>query len=244
MKLERRTFILAGSGALVTQAAPSDNIVMGVIGSGQPRHFRDERVSERSRRSRSAPSATFTSRTWSGRSRRRPRPARIRRLTELQGAACRQERSGRADRDTRALAPSHGARCAGRRQGCLRGEAALPDAGSRASSWWRRRRNRRASFRWACSAAATICIWTRRKMVAAGTLGNVRMVRSWWLNNYLEGAEGHQARRPARLGAVAGTGAQARASIRIASGNWRLYSDYSGGMSPTRARMSSTAFTC
>ena len=27
-----------------------------------------------------------------------------------------------------------------------------------------------------------------RKIVAAGQLGNVRMVRSWWLNNYVDAA--------------------------------------------------------
>ena len=34
MKLDRRTLIFAGGGALVAQAAPSDRIVLGVIGSG------------------------------------------------------------------------------------------------------------------------------------------------------------------------------------------------------------------
>ena len=33
MKLDRRTLILAGGGAMMTQAAPSDRIVLGVIGS-------------------------------------------------------------------------------------------------------------------------------------------------------------------------------------------------------------------
>ena len=48
------------------------------------------------------------------------------------------------------------------------------------------------------------------KVVAAGTLGNVRMVRSWWLNNNLGGGRTSEARRAARLGAVAGPGGEAR----------------------------------
>src|SRR6266545_5428573 len=34
MKLNRRSLMLAGGGAFLAQAAPSDRIVMGVIGSG------------------------------------------------------------------------------------------------------------------------------------------------------------------------------------------------------------------
>ena len=51
-----------------------------------------------------------------------------------------------------------------------------------------------------------------RDIVAAGTLGKVRMVRSWWLNNYLGGGQRREARRPARLGAVAGAGEEARSA--------------------------------
>src|SRR6266542_4430176 len=34
MSVNRRTFILAGGGMLAVQAAPSDQVVLGVIGSG------------------------------------------------------------------------------------------------------------------------------------------------------------------------------------------------------------------
>src|SRR5258708_39663678 len=34
MKLNRRSWMLAGGGGILAQAAPSDRIVMGVIGSG------------------------------------------------------------------------------------------------------------------------------------------------------------------------------------------------------------------
>jgi predicted dehydrogenase len=67
-----------------------------------------------------------------------------------------------------------------------------------------------------------------RKIVAAGELGSVRMVRSWWLNNYLgpaatkldgkldwdqwQGPAAHRAFDPDRFR------------------NWRYYSDYAGGI--------------
>ncbi len=67
-----------------------------------------------------------------------------------------------------------------------------------------------------------------RKIVASNALGNVRMVRSWWLNNYLdaspyklEGAldweqwQGPVARRPLDPNRFR---------------NWRFYKDYAGGI--------------
>lgn len=68
-----------------------------------------------------------------------------------------------------------------------------------------------------------------RKIVAAGTLGNVRMVRSWWLNNYLGG-------RDAKLdGPLDWDQWQGPAKNRVPLNahrfrNWRFYSDYAGGI--------------
>ncbi|MCL4401272.1 MAG: Gfo/Idh/MocA family oxidoreductase, partial [Acidobacteria bacterium] len=68
-----------------------------------------------------------------------------------------------------------------------------------------------------------------RKIVAAGTLGNVRMVRSWWLNNYLGGQN-------AKLdGPLDWDQWQGPAKHRVPPDahrfrNWRFYSDYAGGI--------------
>lgn len=69
-----------------------------------------------------------------------------------------------------------------------------------------------------------------REIVAAGTLGNVRMVRSWWLNNYLGG-------RPVEKleGVLDWEQWQGPVTKRVPPSpeifrNWRNYSDYAGGI--------------
>ena len=67
-----------------------------------------------------------------------------------------------------------------------------------------------------------------RKRVAAGALGNVRMVRSWWLNNYLSDA-------PRALeGRLDWAQWQGKAPPHAVDPdrfyNWRFYSDYAGGI--------------
>ncbi len=68
-----------------------------------------------------------------------------------------------------------------------------------------------------------------RKIIAAGTLGNVRMVRSWWLNNYLNG------KRVTKLDGVLDWEQwqgplPKRALDPDIFRNWRNYSAYSGGI--------------
>ena len=68
-----------------------------------------------------------------------------------------------------------------------------------------------------------------RKIVAAGTLGAVRMVRSWWLNNYLGGSA--TAKLEGKLDWEQWQGpAQRRPFDPFRFRNWRLFSDYAGGI--------------
>ncbi len=69
-----------------------------------------------------------------------------------------------------------------------------------------------------------------RKIVAAGTLGSVRMVRSWWLNNYLG-----QSGEPKLAGALDWEQWQGPVKKRVPLDpsrfqSWRLYSDYASGI--------------
>ena len=83
-----------------------------------------------------------------------------------------------------------------------------------------------------------------RDIVASGRLGTVRMVRSWWLNNYLGGAAATRLDGPLDWDQWQGPGSQA--AVRCQSFPpmallLGLRGRYSGA---TRARTSSTAYTC
>ena len=68
-----------------------------------------------------------------------------------------------------------------------------------------------------------------RKMVAAGQLGRVRMVRSWWLNNYVDATP--VTRLPGKLDWEQWQGpAVHRPFDANRFKQWRYYSDYAGGI--------------
>ncbi len=68
-----------------------------------------------------------------------------------------------------------------------------------------------------------------RKVVADGTLGKVRMVRSWWLNNYLE--ESRAAKFEGKLDWDQWQGPAKRHPFDpVRFRNWRYFSDYAGGI--------------
>jgi predicted dehydrogenase len=68
-----------------------------------------------------------------------------------------------------------------------------------------------------------------RKIVAAGTLGSVHMVRSWWLNNGITGAAATKLDGPLDWEQWQGP-AKRREFDANRFRHWRLYSDYAGGI--------------
>jgi predicted dehydrogenase len=68
-----------------------------------------------------------------------------------------------------------------------------------------------------------------REVVASGKLGAVRMVRSWWLNNYLGGRPATKLDGPLDWEQWQGP-AQRREFDANRFRQWRYYSDYSGGI--------------
>ena len=68
-----------------------------------------------------------------------------------------------------------------------------------------------------------------RAIVAAGKLGTVRMVRTWWLNNYLGGTPAIKLAGPLDWEQWQGP-APRRSLDPDRFRNWRLYSDYAGGI--------------
>ena len=69
-----------------------------------------------------------------------------------------------------------------------------------------------------------------RKIVAANTLGKVRMIRSWWINNYL--GQGPATKLDGKLDweQWQGPAAEKHAADPDRFRNWREYKDYGGGI--------------
>ena len=218
--MNRRTFLLASSGLVLTAASPSEQIVLGVIGSGgrgaavmgvvgaicdvyEPNL---EQALSQARKAGSAPKA-------------------YRNYKDLL-----------ADKDIQAVliaTPEHwhaqmvlDAIAAGKDIYVEKPLCHTPDEGVALVKAAERTKSiiqvgmQRRSYDLYLNA---------RKIVAAGSLGKIRMVRSWWLNNYLgstpaktldgrldweqwQGPAPHAAMTPDRFR------------------NWREYSEYSGGI--------------
>ncbi len=69
-----------------------------------------------------------------------------------------------------------------------------------------------------------------RNIVAAGTLGAVRMVRSWWLNNYLGGSKDAKLDGPLDWEQWQGPVKHRVPPDPYRFRNWRYFSDYAGGI--------------
>jgi predicted dehydrogenase len=68
-----------------------------------------------------------------------------------------------------------------------------------------------------------------REIIAAGTLGNVRMVRGWWLNNYLNAGAGAPLEGKLDWEQWQGPAAKHAPDV-LRFRNWRLFNDYAGGI--------------
>lgn len=69
-----------------------------------------------------------------------------------------------------------------------------------------------------------------RKIVAEGTLGTIRMVRSWWLNNYLGGSGEAKLAGPLDWEQWQGPVTRRVPLDPYRFQNWRYFSDYAGGI--------------
>jgi predicted dehydrogenase len=68
-----------------------------------------------------------------------------------------------------------------------------------------------------------------RKIVQGGTLGSVRMVRSWWLNNSVNGSPPKKLEGPLDWEQWQGPAPRRDLDVNRFR-NWRLYGDYAGGI--------------
>jgi predicted dehydrogenase len=69
-----------------------------------------------------------------------------------------------------------------------------------------------------------------RRIVAAGTLGTVRMIRSWWLNNHITGGPALELKGPLDWEQWQGPIARRRPLDPNIFFNWRQFAEYAGGI--------------
>ena len=145
------------------------------------------------------------SRIWRTRCRRRRRRVAAEGVSELQRSAGRQRHSSRVDCDAGALARADGAGCDCGRERHLCREAALPYAGRRrgAGESGEEIEERDSGGH---AAAELRPVSQCAKDCGGGSLGKVRMVRSWWLNNSLGACAGAAVGWQIGLGTMAGSG--------------------------------------
>jgi predicted dehydrogenase len=227
--MNRRTFILAGSGALYTQAAPSDQVVLGVIGVGG----RGTLVMSTFQNDPSVRVGAICDvyepnleRGLSTATKAGSKPKAYRNYKELL-----------ADKDITAVliaTPEHwhaqmvlDALAAGKDVYVEKPLCHTPEEGMALVA---AEKNSKQIIQCGMQRRSHDVYLEGRKMIAAGALGNVRMVRSWWLNNYLGGARSGKLEGPLDWEQWQGPVANHVPLDVDRFRNWRYYPDYSGGI--------------
>jgi len=227
--MHRRTFLLAGPTMLAAQTAPSDQITVGVIGSGSRGTFvmtvfqKDAAVRIGAICDVYEPNLENAVATASKIAGTHPR-------------IYRNYRDLLADPNIQAVliaAPEHwhaqmvlDALAAGKDVYVEKPLCQTPEQGVRLVEAEKRSRNivqvgmQRRSYD---------LYLDGRDLVKAGRLGNIRMVRSWWLNNYLGGAPATKLDGPLDWEQWQGP-AEHRPLDPDRFRNWRYYSEYAGGI--------------
>jgi len=229
MKLDRRTFILAGGGVLYAQAAPSDQVVLGVIGAGG----RGTLVMGTFQTSPQVRVGAICDvyepnleRGLSAAAKAGSKPKAYRNYKDLL-----------ADKDIGAVliaTPEHwhaqmvlDALAAGKDVYVEKPLCRTPEEGI---ALVEAEKHTKQIIQVGMQRRSYDLYIDASKIVSAGTLGKVRMVRSWWLNTYL----GKSA--PDKLdGRLDWEQWQGPVKHRVPLDadrfrNWRFYSDYGGGI--------------
>ncbi|MGA2267325.1 MAG: Gfo/Idh/MocA family oxidoreductase [Bryobacteraceae bacterium] len=230
MDVNRRNFLLAGGGALMAHAAaPSDQVVLGVIGSGSRGTFvmtvfqKDPALRvgaicdvyepnlERALSTASKAPATH--------------PKAYRNYQELL-----------ADKDIQAVliaTPEHwhaqmvlDALAAGKDVYVEKPLCHTPEEGARLVE---AEKKTKSIIQVGMQRRSYDLYMEGRDLVASGKLGAVRMVRSWWLNNYLAGGPATRLDGPLDWEQWQGP-APRRSFDPNRFREWRFYSDYAGGI--------------
>jgi predicted dehydrogenase len=228
MELNRRSFFLAGGGALLAQTPPSDQVHLGVIGAGGRGTFVMGVFQKNPSVRVGAICDVYEPNLERGLS-------TASKVAGNHPKAYRNYKELLADKDIQAVliaTPEHwhaqmvlDALAAGKDVYVEKPLCHTPEEGMRLVEAEKKSKNivqcgmQRRSFD---------LYLEGRKVVAAGTLGKVRMVRSWWLNNYL-GERDVKLTGPLDWEQWQGP-APKRPMDPDRFKNWRFYSDYAGGI--------------
>ena len=228
--MNRRTFMIAGGGMLAAQVAPSDRVNLGVIGAGSRGTFvmgvfqKDPALRVGAICDVYEPNlengVSIASKAQGGNS-----PKIYRNYKELL-----------VDKDIHAVliaTPEHwhaqmvlDALAAGRDVYVEKPLCQTPEEGAQLVE---AERKSKSIIQVGMQRRSYDLYLEGRDLVKAGKLGNVRMVRSWWLNNYLGGAPA--TKLAGKLGWEQWQGpAEHRPFDANRFRNWPLYSDYAGGI--------------
>jgi predicted dehydrogenase len=230
MNLNRRTFVLAGTGALVARAAPaSDQITMGVIGAGSRGTFVMGVFQKDQALRVGAICDVYEPNLERG----------VSTAAKAQNGAPKMYRNYKellADKTVQAVliaTPEHwhyqmvlDALAAGKDVYVEKPLCHTPEQGVALVEAEKKSKN---IIQVGMQRRSYDLYQEGRDIVASGKLGKVRMVRSWWLNNYLGQPKTTKLDGPLDWEQWQGS-AEHRPMDPDRFRNWRYYSDYAGGI--------------
>lgn len=223
--MNRRTFVLGASGAVLAQAAPSDQINVGIIGSGGRGRFLMQRFARDESVQLTAVCDVYESNLEAGLSVAKGKAKAYRRYQELLNAK---------DINIVIIAtPEHwhaqmvlDALAAGKDVYVEKPLCHTPEQGVELMEVARHSKKivqvgmQRRSYSLYLKA---------RDIRAAGTLGNVRLVRTWWINNSLKRGPDEKLTGPLDWEQWQGPAPHHPMELDRFR-NWRNYKDYAGGI--------------
>jgi len=228
MDMERRAFLLGGSGLLMAAAAPSDQLVLGVIGSGGRGTAVMKVFQSHGEVKVGAICDVYE-----------PNLEHAISVAVKGGSQPKSYRNYQdllADKDVQAVliaTPEHwhyqmvmDAIAAGKDIYVEKPLCRTPEEGI---ALVRAERNSKCVIQVGMQRRSYDLYLAARKIVASGTLGQVRMVRSWWLNNSLTAMPATRLEGKLDWNQWQGP-AERRAFDPNRFRNWREYSEYSGGI--------------
>jgi len=231
MPLNRRTFFLAGSGALVAHAAsPSDKVTMGVIGAGSRGTFVMSTFQKDPALNVSAICDVYEPNLERGIS------TAAKAQNGQQPKLYRNYKQLLADKSIQAVliaTPEHwhyqmvlDALAAGKDVYVEKPLCHTPEQGV---ALMEAERKSKQVIQVGMQRRSYDLYQQGREVVASGKLGKVRMVRSWWLNNYLNSQRSTKLDGPLDWEQWQGS-APHHPLDPDRFRNWRYYSDYAGGI--------------